>query len=760
MTSKPARSGRRRLRSLTFTVAVLATTLAVVVAGVVFLGGVWQSRLETTTQVARLRQIASDSWSYTRDQWERRAITLAQLAIQRPDALDALRRADRDGVFAALGTFFNYSKKGAMLHDWDVLDSEGRAYASFTDPKRPFEPRSAVVAGRPIKTFSQIERVSENGIPVLVIPLYGMNMDMIGWFRLRPSPQMLINELERLVKNPIVFKQATGSIVHAGLHAAQLDKLLAKKLKTSSSCVLRIEARTFRCAAITPSPETRLVIGFEVTNLERTRDAATAQFAAGAIFVIIGVVVLGVRMIDREVRPIRRLARSLTDSKDPGDAVIAVPHRGADEIVVLGRTLALWAATIREQMAALAESRDEARRADQAKSGFLANMSHEIRTPLTAILGFADLLDDDPVQTASAIRTIRNNANHLLTIINDILDMSKIEAGKMAVEKISTRPEQIVEEVASLMQPRARGKGVNVLLRYDTSIPEHIESDPTRLRQILLNLVGNAVKFTERGDVTIHASCDRLAQTMQFCVRDTGIGMTPEQRDAIALFDAFNQADGSTTRKFGGTGLGLRISNSLAQMLGGEINVESELGAGSAITVTVSTGDLSDVKMRSPDQALRLAKIDHENRTEKKMSHDEAAPLSGLRILLAEDGPDNQRLIALLLRKAGADVTVVENGRLAFQAVMIAPLDEPFDVVLMDMQMPELDGYGATRKLRKEGLRLPVIALTAHAMDADRQRCLDAGCDDYVTKPIDRGVLLNTCARWGGETVSAETAVH
>ncbi len=406
---------------------------------------------------------------------------------------------------------------------------------------------------------------------------------------------------------------------------------------------------------------------------------------------------------------------------------------------------------VTEQVAsekALEAARVQAEQSSRSKSEFLANMSHEIRTPMTAIIGFADLLDidgdfsRDPANAANAVQTIRTNANHLLAIINDILDMSKIEAGKMTVEKLIFPPESIVEEVASLMRPRAIGKGIRLDLCYEGKIPAKLISDPTRLRQILLNLVGNAIKFTEVGGVTILTRYLSHTNQIQFSVKDTGIGMCHAQRDRIAKFEAFAQADGSTSRQFGGTGLGLRISNSLAGMLGGCIEVESQIGVGSTVSVSVDAGSLGSV-----DFAAREAPSTHEVRPGEKPVAPRSdtkgnTDLSGLRILLAEDGPDNQRLISFHLRKAGAEVTIAENGRIA--AELIEQTGAEYDLVLMDMQMPELDGYDATKRLRAGGHRIPIVALTAHAMESDRQKCLNAGCDGFTTKPINRQVLLET----------------
>ncbi len=416
---------------------------------------------------------------------------------------------------------------------------------------------------------------------------------------------------------------------------------------------------------------------------------------------------------------------------------------------------------ISEQLASnqiLEAAKEQAESSCRSKSEFLANMSHEIRTPMTAILGFADLLDSDgdfsrnPALAANAVQTIRSNANHLLAIVNDILDMSKIDAGRMTVERIYFSPSQIVEEVASLLRPRAIGKGIALHIQYGTKIPSKIKTDPTRLRQILLNLVGNAIKFTEVGSIILHIAFQRNFNQMQFAVEDTGIGMNKQQRDLIALFDAFSQADGSTSRQFGGTGLGLRISNSLAEMLGGNLTVESESGKGSIFTVTISAGDLTGVEFIETETAsLLLGKNGEDSKRSNLPVETKPLSLSGLKILLAEDGPDNQRLISFHLKKAGADVTVAENGRIA--AELVEKDDSRFDLVFMDMQMPELDGYEATRRLRTGGHQIPIIALTAHAMESDRQKCLDAGCNDYTTKPINRPMLIEIAAKYGNRPV-------
>ena len=382
--------------------------------------------------------------------------------------------------------------------------------------------------------------------------------------------------------------------------------------------------------------------------------------------------------------------------------------------------------------------RNQAEMASNSKSEFLANMSHEIRTPLTAILGFAEVLLGSVTtsEAVSAADTIKRNGEYLLSILNDILDLSRIEAGKIHIETMSVSPAQVVAEVVSLMRVRADAKGLYINVVYDGPVPETIETDPTRFRQILINLVGNAVKFTEVGGVQIRVGLlapvgvePKLAVT----VVDTGIGMSREQRER--LFRPFTQADASTTRRFGGTGLGLTISKRLAESLGGTLAVETASGHGSTFTFTIDTGSLQNVaRLHSPVEAEATAEL--------RFQEAPSIQLSG-RVLLAEDGPDNQRLISFLLKKAGAHVNVADNGEAAVSRALHALSENrPFDVILMDMQMPVLDGYAATRRLRDKGYTRPIIALTAHAMNGDREKCLAAGCDDFAPKPIDRKTLL------------------
>ena len=393
---------------------------------------------------------------------------------------------------------------------------------------------------------------------------------------------------------------------------------------------------------------------------------------------------------------------------------------------------------------ALEEFNQMAESAVRAKSAFLANMSHEIRTPMTAILGFADVLleeaetEDAPNERVEALHTIQRNGQYLLELINDILDLSKVESGKLDVEHVACRPIEVVHEVLRLMQVRADSKGLRLGAQSAGPLPETVYTDPLRLRQILINLVGNAIKFTEVGEVRLVTRfvqrCGR-SPCVQFDVIDTGIGMNQEQM--ARLFSPFCQAETSTSRKYGGTGLGLAISRRLCQLLGGDLSVSSSPGVGSTFSVTVDAGAMEDLRLCDapfqPPVALGEPTADAAPDTQS---------LQG-RILLAEDGPDNQRLIAFLLRKAGAEVVVAENGDEACQKALAASAaGQPYDLILMDMQMPVMDGYEATRRLRAAGLQGPIMALTASAMQGDEEACRMAGCNSYVAKPIDRPRLL------------------
>jgi signal transduction histidine kinase len=381
----------------------------------------------------------------------------------------------------------------------------------------------------------------------------------------------------------------------------------------------------------------------------------------------------------------------------------------------------------------LRRAKDEADAANQAKSAFLANMSHEIRTPLGAVLGFAELMisaDMTPSEKAASVEAIKRNGWMLSNIINDILDLSKVEAGRLELDCVDISVDELVEDARGYLDREAMEKGLRLNWALEGPVPGRIHTDPLRVRQILLNIIGNAIKFTEKGEVEVKIkmipapSSDRML--MAFIIKDTGLGVSPQQ--ALRLFKPFSQADASMTRKFGGTGLGLVLSRRLARGLGGDVVLTSSvLGEGSTFMVTIDPG--SEKHQWSSDADPSLA---HDTATRQR--------LGNLRVLLVEDSPDIQSLVKRLLRVNGASVQVASNGREGLEKA----LNSEFDAILMDLQMPEMDGFEATRQLRERGYTKPIIALTAHAMKEERERCLARGFTDHVSKPIDHHQLEQT----------------
>ncbi len=391
---------------------------------------------------------------------------------------------------------------------------------------------------------------------------------------------------------------------------------------------------------------------------------------------------------------------------------------------------------------ALQAAKERAEAASVAKSNFLANISHEFRTPMTAILGYADLLDApgaSDLTPAECIASIKASGQHLLAMLNDILDLSKVEAGELSIVPVPCDISKLCSEVVDMMKPRALEKGLQFGVRILTPLPGAVETDAIRLTQILVNLVGNAIKFTDEGKVTlsVRAEVDGGHSSFSFVVADTGVGIRREQLEK--LFTPFFQADESSTRRHGGTGLGLAISRRLAQRLGGDLVAESDGASGSVFTFT-----LEALLSSSTAPATEVA------------DPAEAEPGSRLgRILVAEDGASTRKLLDAILRRAGADVVTCEDGQTAFELA----IEQPFDAIVLDMLMPELDGYTVARLLRARGNRTPIIALTANAMSGDRERCLASGCDDYLSKPIDRERLVKTLATYTG-TQSNSARLH
>lgn len=458
---------------------------------------------------------------------------------------------------------------------------------------------------------------------------------------------------------------------------------------------------------------------------------------------------------DRDGRPIGMImtVRDITAPKQ-AEAAIRQSNAAVTESLRRERAAMMQLEAAMEQLRAATE---QAKSADQAKSDFLTNMSHEIRSPLTAIIGYMDMLSRTVLKEkdrADCCERAKLSAQHLLGLINEVLDLSKIEAGQMRIHIRRCSLPKLIDEVCSLLRPQADAKSLSLRAVWDDGVPQAVESDPVHFKQILINLVGNAVKFTERGGITVRVGSRELPESgrtrLTVQVADTGIGI-PAERMA-ELFSPFVQVHTREMRDYGGTGLGLTISRHLARMLGGDISMTSVPGEGSVFTLAMDVVDGS--RMPSND-----TEIEKESREES--GSDAAAPsLDGVRVLVVDDGPDNQRIIRFLLEEARASVDVADNGKLGVEAVQTQEAaGKPYDLILMDMRMPVMDGYAATGRLREAGVRTPIAALTAYAMSGDESRCLSAGCDAYVSKPIEPGrffsVIATLLKRVNGKTAEA-----